>query len=158
MNIIIEGPDNSGKSTIAEVLARTFNMPVVNSPGPTKDQDAFDKRAVASLSATNMIFDRHCIVSESVYGAARGHRFVTEDHKRLLYANAYNLFIYCPGTRSLDGHSLKAHDSPEHLKMLNERFQYICNLYDRWAIEHAHIIWRKDQHPSKILNFVKRGL
>jgi len=68
--IIVEGMDNSGKSTLCEGLAERFNLRVIKrAQGPPTDKDKFLSMVVRLLTVDpEVIYDRHPIISEAVYG------------------------------------------------------------------------------------------
>ena len=70
--IILEGPDNSGKSTLAKALSQKFNIPISHSGGPTDDIKELIQRTEAILlnSDSPCIRDRIPIISDSIYGRA----------------------------------------------------------------------------------------
>jgi len=63
--IIIEGMDNSGKTTLAKALSSHFNYPLVHSCGYCPNMLSWAK---TSLSRGYRIYDRHPCISELVYG------------------------------------------------------------------------------------------
>lgn len=145
MNIIIEGPDGSGKSTLAEFLSRSLHWPVLHSKGPLADQDEFEERARHYLSCHHTIFDRHTIISEDIYGKARGRTRVFDGHRLRLYSLTQDIRIYSALRPPGQGHVLKAHDTPEHIAMINSRHAFIHEMYEKWALNHAHIIYHGNQ-------------
>lgn len=159
MNIILEGSDNSGKSTLAECIARILNWGIVASEGPTRTPQEFNDRATRFLSLDRTIFDRHCIVSEYVYGTMRGGIMTDPALERMFYA-ASHVIIYCRslGAPSLEGHIAKSHDRPDHLALIAAKQAQIHQLYDQWALEHAHIVYRKGETPMRIVRFLSGEL
>lgn len=75
MIVILEGPDNTGKSTFAEYLAKRFNTPIQHSPGPLnrdvlhKFMDEAFTRDIFSYKKL-FLFDRMPMFSEVVYGTS----------------------------------------------------------------------------------------
>lgn len=155
MNIILEGPDNSGKSTLAEVIARVLNWSIVASEGPTRTPQEFNDRATRFLSLDRTIFDRHCIVSEYIYGTMRGHIMTDPALERMFYA-ASHVIIYCRplGAPSLEGHVAKPHDLPDHLALIAAKQSQIHQLYDQWALDHANIFYRKGETAMRLVRFL----
>lgn len=101
MIIIIEGPDGSGKTTLAEKLSRQTGYPVVHRSQPKTEEEK--KQMLASYlgaieTGKNIIFDR-CWYSEMVYGP------VMRDESVISYPEMYfieekltkhgALIIYC---------------------------------------------------------------
>lgn len=101
MIIIIEGPDGSGKTTLAEKLSKQTGYPVVHHSYPKTDEE---KRMMLSYyldtieTGKNMIIDR-CWYSEMVYGEAiRGSSAISFPEMYLLetkLAKHGALIIHC---------------------------------------------------------------
>lgn len=73
--VILEGPDNSGKSTLGVDLTRLFGWPVEHSKKPELDEyEGHDREfmaymhAVQHLSPKAVIRDRTYAISENIYG------------------------------------------------------------------------------------------
>ena len=70
--LIIEGPDNSGKSSLAKKLSLEFNLKIIKSSGPPTGENDLVRRIKSSLEYTklgiNFIYDRYSLISEYVYG------------------------------------------------------------------------------------------
>lgn len=142
MNIVLEGPDNGGKSTLAKYLATQTGRTIIRGKGPCAGQSLFD-RFTEFDDLDNVIFDRHACVSEPIYGPIC--RAADDNYPMLtrgFYASA-PFFIYCRAD-SLVGHvEDHASDTAEHLAALETHYAQVVKAYDRWAIEHAHVIYRK---------------
>ena len=102
MIIIIEGPDGSGKTTLAQKLSKQTGYPVVHRSQPKNDEEKqrmFREYMVAIEAGKNVIFDR-CWYSEMAYGP------VMRDDSVISYPEMYlleeklakhgALIIYCP--------------------------------------------------------------
>lgn len=104
MIIIIEGPDGSGKTTLANKLSQQTGYPVVHRSAPKSEEEkaemlAMYKQAIAE--SKDIIFDR-CWYSEMVYGP------VMRDKACMSYEDMYELehdlakvgalIIYCTDT------------------------------------------------------------
>jgi predicted ATPase len=157
MNIVVEGPDNAGKSTLVECIARMLRWNVVSSEGPTRTQEELNDRARRFLSLDHTVFDRHCIVSEQIYGTMRGQVMTDLDLVRKFKASS-KVIIYCRSDGTLSSHIRKEHDTDEHLEMVERRFQQICAYYDQWALDYANIIYRKGEPPMRVLRFLQGEL
>jgi len=98
--IVVEGMDNSGKSTLAKYLHETLELPLEHSPKPpfmgTPVEDWLAWIEVSLTPDTSFyIYDRYPIVSEMVYGPVlRGYSLLGEDYlTRWRMANP--LIVYC---------------------------------------------------------------
>jgi hypothetical protein len=149
MNIVIEGPDNSGKSTLAELLSERTRMPIVPSEGPSKYPGEINERIKRYLAYQGVIFDRHPAVSDPIYNSFRRTNItpIDQDLVQAFYSTK-PYFIYCRGKGNLDGHNVKPHDTEEHLAMLQLHQSQLCRLYDTWAHDHAHITYRMGDSQS----------
>ena len=73
MIIIIEGPDGSGKTTLAEKLSKQTNYPIIHTIHKSQPKTDEEKKLMMGeylqtiRSGKNMIFDR-CWYSEMAYG------------------------------------------------------------------------------------------
>lgn len=147
MNIVVEGPDNSGKSTLVRYLATRLGLPVDKGKGPPRSAQEWAERFNDMPPETaDVIFDRHTAVSEPIYGPLmRGESFAhAYPHLiRQFYARR-RLFVFCrPTEQTLRGHVADhERDTSEHLAQLVERHPMICVAYDVWALEHANIFYR----------------
>lgn len=137
--IVIEGPDNSGKSTFAAHLSYEFGIPVYHAGGPPASKKEIFGRVNFILENHNkFIFDRIPLISEPVYCILRGGQNLFEGeeaeelYRRLRDINP--LVIYCrpPDDIVLDmsNHKVKAHDSAEHLRQVTENSKKLMHRYD----------------------------
>ncbi len=141
-DIVIEGPDNTGKSTLAQALANAMHLGVIGSEGPEKYPGEINERIQRYSARMDLtIFDRHPAVSEPIYGLLRGQLNVDSALLAGFYAQPH-LFIYCHSQRGLGEHQVKGYDTPEHLQLLSTRHDHICHLYSLWALSHAHLVYR----------------
>lgn len=159
MNIVIEGLDNSGKSTLARVLATQLNRQVFSSEGPEKEPGELVNRVQRYAEHQGVIFDRHPCISDPIYSKARGKPCVLpQDVIEQFYASE-NLFIYCDaGTRGMNGHLKKDHDSPEHMAAIENDYAGLLHRYRLWATDYAHINWRIGGDIHKLVRMVKAHL
>ena len=154
--ILVEGPDNSGKSTLIDQLTKEFNLFKCERPhGPPKTPQELYNRTmdVQNFYASKMfIMDRNPVIGESIYGPIlRGHDMWTDipssdriDCEANLFSKliTHTIFlIYCrpPLETLLDlsTHQVKDYDTKEHLESLSKNKAKIVDAYDkfmsRWA-------------------------
>jgi len=103
--IIVEGMDNTGKTTLVDFLSGTFKgLKRIKSPGPPKDVNSITEWTRDSLlygSSPTFIYDRHPLISEKVYGPLlRGKDCLDHSVGRLLFKDFLRLkpkplIIYC---------------------------------------------------------------
>lgn len=146
MHIILEGPDASGKST----LARALGYKTIQSEGPEKYPkeilERIERYQKIIDEKTVVVFDRHPCVSHPIYSSVGGNKYQTSI-SMMLIAKAYHnaLIVYCrsPNDQTLLNHNLRAAvDSESHLRLVYSQHSLICKKYDEWALRSAHIIYR----------------
>ena len=99
-----------------------------------------------------VIFDRHPVVSQPIYGRFRRNTEVDKELAVRFY-DSRPLLIYCRG-RSLEGHVEKDHDTSEHMASVNLNHDAMCRHYDEWAKDHAHVWYRVGDSMERIVNLV----
>lgn len=98
--IILEGPDNSGKSTLGRKLAKKFDLVLKHSIRPDKSWVTHEvlRHSRSQLIPSRIIQDRVYAISEYIYGnIIRGHTALGPFHAqalRDLYSRDH-LIIYC---------------------------------------------------------------
>lgn len=143
MAIIIEGMDNSGKSTLAQVMAEYMGLIVQESEGPPIDEDEINDRVDRYERMTDRLFVRHPVISNAIYGQVREEGDIISEGRRMLFYENKHTIIYCDaGTRGLGAHVQKAHDTEKHLEDITNNYNKLLYLYRQWAAEHAHFVYR----------------
>lgn len=154
--IVIEGMDNSGKSTLGEMMAYHYGMFVQESEGPPKDAreinqriDRYEKRA------DRYIFVRHPCISNPIYAKFRAEGDLVTVGRTVRFYQLKPLIIYCDaGTRGLDDHVVKDHDSEKHLADITQNYQELLSLYRQWAAERAHFVYRIGDNMKALVHTV----
>lgn len=67
MNICVEGPDNSGKTSLVEALSEIYERPVVHATKPEDNIDAWCKYQDEIEDRAQLILDRSQAVSGLIY-------------------------------------------------------------------------------------------
>lgn len=154
--IVIEGMDNSGKSTLGVALAEYFEAFVQESEGPPLSVDEINERVDRyETMADTHVFVRHPVISNAIYGQVRPEGDPITPGRRILFYEAKPILIYCDaGTRGLDAHIKKAHDTEQHLADIENHYNKLLNLYRVWAAEHAHFVYRIGDDPQALISTV----
>lgn len=139
MIIIVEGPDNAGKSTLCNKLSKDLGLPIVHPGGPPKDTISIISRCLeqdASFTLANyfsFIYDRVTCISDDAYN------YNVNNHQGLAYfrsslRNAKVLVIYCRPSddqlKDFSGQMKKDHKSAETAKHAVDNVDIIIARYD----------------------------
>jgi predicted HAD superfamily Cof-like phosphohydrolase len=157
MLICIEGPDASGKSTLAQYLARALALPVQSSEGPPQYPGEMTRRLqrYADTLPNDIIFDRHPCVSDLIYASAFGRPPGVSPIDVAEFYGRNPIFIYCvPVEGRCDPHIAKTHDTIEHLANLKINHDKVIQGYFAWAQRHASFIYRIGDRMDKILHYL----
>lgn len=165
MHIIVEGPDNAGKTTLIRFLRAELGLQVVPGEGPAISEEEINDRVQRYLTyQDNMIFDRHPCVSHPIYNSFRTPPINLDPHLIAEFYARTNLFIFCRGNGVLEGHNVRDVDARKdgtgrsHEQLVNQHHGDICQLYDEWGLKHAHISYRIGDDMRRVADFVKSTL
>lgn len=140
MNVVVEGPDNTGKSTLIQsIRAQIPELTFVPGGGPEKFPEEINHRIKALLPMKDSLFDRHPCVSQMIYGRFRDPVSMVEPSLLDQFYATKPIFVYCFGPVTLDGQEVKDYDTPEHLALLNRHNTDIHRIYRAWADLYADI-------------------
>lgn len=159
MKIVVEGPDNSGKSTLIRHLSASLDIPVVPGEGPGRSVEEINDRVKRYATISHSIFDRHPCVSQPIYNQFRQGPSIDAELIDQFY-HQDNLFIYCVGRDTLEGQVIKDYDRSTdeagivHEDTVRQNHQAICASYSRWAEQHAHVTYRIDDGFAKVTAIV----
>ena len=140
MIIILEGADNSGKSTLAKRLASDLNLEVCHPGGPPKNiaealARCVEQDAIFDLcTEVNFIYDRVTCISDMIYrGKQQYHNvFVKFMEKIRLKPNV--LVVYCrPSNERLtnfDDHVMQDHEDEAVVQHAKDNVGRIIAEYD----------------------------
>lgn len=143
MIIIIEGPDGSGKTTLAEKLSRQTKYPILHRTQPKTEEEKklmMGEYLQTIRSGKNMIFDR-CWYSEMAYGP------VMRDASVISYPEMYELeeqlakwgaiIIYATGPKAALWQ--RCQKRGEDYVTSRDNFNTICENFDRIMSVPHHI-------------------
>lgn len=155
MAIIIEGMDNSGKSTLGAAMADYFKLLVQESEGPPLSDDEINNRVDRYEVLEDRLFVRHPVISNEIYGSVRPEGNPITPGRVALFYEARHTLIYCDaGQRGLGSHVKKAHDTEQHLEDITNHYNKLLYLYRQWAAEHAHFIYRIGDDMDQLISTV----
>lgn len=160
MNIVIEGPDGSGKSTLCELLSLHTGRVVVGGEGPSKGPGDFDRRIRRLMQYHEVIFDRHPAVSGPIYNRFRDN--VIDNPSRALTFAFYaqpNFFVYCQPTAATSWVPDNVEvDTPAYNAWLEQNHAGICREYEAWAMQCANAIYRVGDDLDRFVKLIKGAL
>lgn len=159
MNIILEGPDNAGKTTLALALSKETGIPLKEKEGKPSTWPDMLQKLQDYEKLDHMIIDRHPIISQSVYGmTVRDDPPIPESFLERFFQRD-DLIIYCRCIADeLTDHEASPTDTPEHLVAIEERYQEVLNCYDNWAAICANIIYTQYSQTDRIIAMVRAVL
>lgn len=170
--IIVEGCDNSGKTTLIQKLVKAFESEVVLSCRsiPLEDQIEWIQNEI-NRTNTNVIYDRFPLISEQVYGPIlRGgskfddlpinHCMDYDEYARRVLHTLNPIIIYCrPSTMTI---SSTFHER-EQLEGTAKNLHEIINAYDilfhkmQISMKYDCIFtydWRFDTYAKHIIHLI----
>lgn len=158
-NVILEGCDGSGKSTLAKSLTFYLGMRVQEGEGPGKGQKELNERVDRYLGMTNTIFDRHPIISQTIYNYYREEAPTIQVEHLLKFKDDRSKYIivYCEGD-GLSAHKPKPDETADQLELVERNYPELMAHYQTWAIRNADIIYRLGQDMGLVGRMIKGGL
>jgi hypothetical protein len=157
--IVVEGMDNSGKSTLGEALAAYLDLIVQESEGPPKSDEEINERIDRYQAMQGRLFVRHPVISNEIYGMFRPEGNPITPGRTMIFYEASPLLIYCDaGARGYEGHVLKDHDTERHQKLLATNQEELLREYRLWAAQHAHFIYRIGDDMDELIATVNYRL
>lgn len=158
--IVVEGVDNSGKSTLIRALQVVLPAWYIQgSEGPPKHKGEMDERVVRYLAdhKRETIYDRHPCVSQPIYGQMRTHLDGISPGLIAQFYSSTPLFIYCDGgERGMKAHIFNPEtDSEHHLEAVRSNYDQLLYVYREWAAGHAHLSYRIGDSISQVVKIVE---
>lgn len=154
--IVIEGMDNSGKSTLGAALAEYMGLLVQESEGPPLSDDEINSRVDRYERIEGYLFVRHPVISNAIYGSFREEGNPITPGRTQIFYEKKPILIYCDaGNRGYEGHELKPHDTERHQKLLDDHQQNLLKEYRLWAAQHAHFVYRIGDDMQRLISLVQ---
>lgn len=158
MNIVLEGPDGGGKSTLAAQLQQHLGgWRIQESEGPPHYENEINDRIERYLQFEDTIFDRHPIVSQTIYSMLRDDDQLPASALVTAFYEEGHVFIYIP-SKDLSQHVLGVHDSPSHLEAIEKNWEQLQAYYDQWAVQHANLIYRQGDDLVPVIQYISGAL
>lgn len=155
--IVVEGFDNSGKSTLIKELAKEFKLNVHWAGGPPKDHCTAIKNATDQCAMTDVIHDRITPISRLAYEKPG---YVCVEIQFLIkileqFITDSDAFIYCVGEGG--DHQLSECDTGEHLEAIKTNEDEIREKYDVIfdKVPHFKYDWRIHS-VQNVIDYIRR--
>lgn len=156
--IILEGPDNSGKTTLANVINEAIGLPIVH-PGGAPKNELEELRCLKQQfedAKRNIIQDRVTCISQSVFNIFRENSKcnpIYGTYLRQMLSTEFCFIVYCrpPIDKMLEfnNHEIKLHDTPEHIQLVEHNQKFIIGAYDSLFSHIPHIHYDYTSVKSK---------
>jgi hypothetical protein len=153
MAIIIEGFDNSGKSTLAE----SFGLEVLH-PGPRPESVVAEMACIQHQLANAskpVVMDRVTCISSPAYAGNRPFHRLYKRHALQLVATPHCVIIYCrpPIETILDfsTHKAKAYDTRDSEMTLRRKARSIVGNYDGIMMHVPHLRYDYTNPDRKVV-------
>lgn len=143
MIIVLEGPDNAGKSTLASMLAKDLGIEVVHPGGPPANiADALVRCGEQAMlfqlgESVSFIYDRVTCISDQIYRGTRTYNVAFGLFQQDLKSEIENgnaILVYCrpPNyvVKDFSGHVTKAHETEEVVEHAKRNIDRIVFEYD----------------------------
>ncbi len=132
--IIIEGMDNTGKTTLIHQLSQQFKLPSARTGTyPRKVSDILNWHNWASAAPRTLILDRHPAISDLVYGPIlRGSTCSTHEIARVAREDHYLVYC-CPPFGTVQ----RSYHEREQMEGTEENLMQIYTEYQKVMLEIA---------------------
>ena len=153
-NIILEGFDGGGKTTLAHLIAEHFKLFYQPSEGKAKYPGECDARCSTYFERDRYVFDRHPVISNDIYIPVSGAQPLSDvTMKQWHQLRPYYLIIYCAGG-SFEEQVPGEFDTFEYQALLKENENIIKKRYEQWAPREADVIYRKTNDHRKLFALI----
>jgi len=151
--IVVEGPDGSGKTTLAKWIADEYDLDYRRAPtlssttGPDEEAATWFESQLSGDTGEGGVYDRVFVVSELLYQLATPGRQLMRSETQMTdslmrFMNQVKLLIFClppwpVAKQNLYDHGrlqLKGVDENQ-LRKIHWAYEYICNLFKESLFE-----------------------
>lgn len=127
MNIIIEGPDNGGKSSLIERLQPALKRTIIHNTVDKDAQSVLAKQSAEVSREGNILYDRSAVISEYIYCMVLSRAPVIDIDMASIFEIARNsvLVICLPSKEAVCG------TSKDEMEGVKENIERLYDAYDR---------------------------
>lgn len=149
--IIIEGPDNAGKSTLAQQLSKAIGIPIHHSGGPALNDEEIIHRAERIFDTGNvrpLLYDRVPFISDYVYRTVMQDKPSPFTDKNLVdryirrMKKLHPVVILCwppiPVMMALESHERSPHETEEHFNKVKDHQEQLIHSYSQLFVDIPH--------------------
>lgn len=157
MNIVVEGPDGAGKTTLCKLLSKELGRKVIGGEGPSKYMGELDERILRLSSHQHVIFDRHPAISGPIYNQFKeGSQDYPDLRTLMAFYGSRPFLLYChPTEQSQHMADNSEVDTPAYLEWLEKNDANIRRAYERWALMYADAIYRIGDNTEKLVKMLR---
>lgn len=127
MNILFEGPDGSGKSTLIDQLRQRYYCHIIRTSGPPRSRNDVNEflGLIATPGTVLKLIDRHPFISDPIYSWLL--KRAPAIPNVIIPIPNINLIVYCrPPTDTIKANLM----TQEHLPGIIERIDDLITAYD----------------------------
>lgn len=159
-SVVVEGIDNSGKSSLITKINAKLSLPLQPGEGPPRPGEHINDRITKYRDAHQgdvWLYDRHPVVSQPIYGKINPTVQLVAGHLTSEFYASKPVLVYCdPLDRGLGQHVKRTGagnehiDTPEFLEGLTKRYDIMLSEYRLWAVRHADLVYRIGDDASEL--------
>lgn len=158
-NIVLEGPDAAGKSTLAKALHVATGWPIHPKEGKPDTFEATVKKCERYLKLDGYIIDRHPMVSQAIYGQVIRNDPLLPPALIKEFHSQFNLIIYCRCIeKGMSVHVVRDGEHAAHVDRVRDRYSQLVQLYDQFGLVSSHLIYNHYGNTDLICDMVKGAL
>lgn len=158
--IVLEGPDNCGKTTLANALSSALDLPVVHSEKPDFDNNG-QLRLEWMARNPYTIYDRASCISEAVYGPiCRNGSVYGREHwqilSRFLSHNPFIIFCECSKSRALQFNGREDMEGVhENAEALYDRYREVMVKVEKISSHTQAVVYKYNYEVDSPNNIVQ---
>lgn len=169
MHVVLEGPDNAGKSTLAKAIRTECNRVTYYHPGGAPS-DAHDEEVCLTTqrnffeSSGQFLFDRVTCISQQVYNPNPSADEARKAFAQHMVRRPNMVVVYCrpPNETLMDvgNYTWRAEETEEHRQKIITRAAEFIARYDEVMLQVPTIFydWKDEVHASLIVRKLVQAL